>query len=567
MFMLGLASKSMLVTLPCVLLLLDFWPLRRWQPQQLFATVEEQQQPAEQPKQSPSRFAPQTLGWLVVEKLPLFALAAIVSTIVAIGQHSMGCMSMTDNITFEYRIANAAFSAAAYLWKMVLPINVFQSIQQKWLVCDLAVFYPHLAVMGDAAKARLLWYGLAGGLVLIAITLFVLVNLRRRPYLAVGWFWYLGALVPVIGLIQVGAQGMADRYTYLPMIGVYIMIVWAGAELATRSPELRRGIVIAAGIMLTAWTALAFVQVSTWKNSETVFQHAIDVIPDNFFAYNHLGLAYQSGIDLHHPLSPADQEKVNKATYCYKEAVRLGPSYDAANANLGVACLNAKQFDKAIECFEKAVKVNPYAAFHHANLAGAYGTKSRFDEAAVELKEALRIEPNAAHYHQSLAVVYLRQQKLKQAIAELEEVLRLSPMDYGTMRDLAWFLSTSPDASVRNGARAVELGEKAAMITHRSEPFTLHALAAAYAETGQFDKAVETAMESARLAAQQGNQPLLETLRNLIRRYSSGQPYREPLPPPPPTGNAPPTDIPLSEGTAPTKSNTPPQVESERKSL
>ncbi len=315
-FAVGLSAKSMLVTLPCVLLLLDFWPLRRWQPQQLAAG------PAEQ---SPSRCAPQSLGWLVLEKLPLFALSAIVSVIVAVGQRRMGCMSMTDNVTFPYRIANAAFSGADYLWKLVCPLN-------------LAIFYTHLAIMGDAAKARLVWYGIAGGLVLAAITVFALWNLRRRPYLAVGWFWYLGTLVPVIGLIQVGAQGMADRYTYLPMIGVTIMAVWGGAELAARSHRLRTELIVAAGVVLAGWAALAFVQVSTWETSETVFQHAVDVTSDNYFAYNHLGLAYQ------YARFPGHMEKAGDQ---FKKAVLYGPSYDAANANLGVYYMNIKQPDTA----------------------------------------------------------------------------------------------------------------------------------------------------------------------------------------------------------------------------
>ena len=164
-------------------------------------------------------------------------------------------MSMTDNVTIPYRIYNAAFSAAAYLWKMIWPIDLSETFRQGRLVTNLAVFYPHLAVMGDDAKARLVWYGIGGGLVVAPSRLSVLWNLRRRPYLAVGWFWYLGTLVPVIGLIQVGAQGMADRYTYLPMIGVYIMIVWSLAELVERLPHLHTAVSVTAAVVLAAWTA------------------------------------------------------------------------------------------------------------------------------------------------------------------------------------------------------------------------------------------------------------------------------------------------------------------------
>jgi protein O-mannosyl-transferase len=520
LFGLGLMAKSMLVTLPCVLLLLDIWPLRRWQPKQLVAATG-------QP--TASRYASQPLWSLVIEKLPLFALSGAVSAIVAIGQRSMGCMSMTDNVAFIDRIYNAAFSAAAYLWKMILPVNLYQSFKQRQLVCDLAIFYPHLAVTGtdpaerSANLTRLMWYGIAGGLVLAAITWLVLRNLRRRPYLAVGWFWYLGTLVPVIGLIQVGAQGMADRYTYLPMIGVYIMVVWGAAEWAANSPHLRSRLAIVAAAMLAAWTALTLAQVSTWENSETVFKHAVEVTSENYFAYNHLGLAYQYGHDPDH---------LEKAAREFERAVHYGPSYDAANANLGVAYMNAKQFDQALIYFKRASDVNTYAAFHYANLAGAYVAMNRFDEAAAEIRKALKIEPNSPRYHQSMALVLVRQQKPKEAVAELNEVLRLSPMDVGAMREIAWFLATSTDASIRDGKRAVELAQEANKLTGESNPAFLNVLAAAYAEAGRFDEAVETASKSGRIAAQR-NDPSLQGIREMLRIYSSGQPLRVTLPAPP----------------------------------
>ena len=514
-FALGLMAKSMLVTLPCVLLLLDFWPLRRWQPKQ-FATG-----PTEP---SPPRCEPQSLGWLLLEKVPLFALSAIVSAIVARGQRSMGCMSMTDNVTVPYRIYNAAFSAADYLWKLLWPIDLSQSFHQGRLVCNLAIFYPHLAVMGDEAKARLVWYGIGGGLVVAAITALALWNLRRRPYLAVGWFWYLGGLMPVIGLIQVGAQGMADRYTYIPMIGVYIMIVWSLAELAARLPHLRTAISVAAGVVLAAWMALTVAQVATWENSETLFQHAVDVTSDNYFAYNHLGLAYQNGH------LPGQKEKAAEA---FVKAVQYGPSYDAANANLGVSYMNRNQFDKALFYFKEASRVNPYAAFHYANLAGAYFRLNRFGEAAAELEKALKIEPTSSRYHLSMAMALLRLQKPKQAIAELDEVLRLSPTDVATMTDVSFLLATSDDPSIRNGKRAVALAQEANKLSRGKDPIILSRLAAAYAETGQRDEAVDTASEAIRLAMQYNNAGLANTIRDMRRVFASGQPLRVPLPAPP----------------------------------
>jgi protein O-mannosyl-transferase len=510
-FALGLTAKSMLVTLPCVLLLLDFWPLRRWQPKW---PASESDVNGGSPISADAkigtvpRFAPQSIGWLVVEKLPLFALSAAVSVIVAVGQRAMGCMSMTDNVPMDSRIANAAFSAVAYLWKTIWPLN-------------LAIFYPHLAVMGadatarSAMQTRLMWYGIAGALVLAAITLFALWNLRRRPYLAVGWFWYLGVLVPVIGLIQVGAQSMADRYTYLSMIGVTIMVVWGSAELAARSDRLRAAMSIAAVTLLASWTVLTVFQVATWKDSVSVFQHAVEATDDNYFAHNHLGLAYQNA------------GRTEDAGQEFKEAVRTAPSYDASNANLGVYYMRIKEFDKAVVYFENAVRVNPYAAFHHANLASIYSQQGKLDEAAAQFRRAIDIEPLSPRYHQTLAGVLLRQRKAPAAVAELREVLRLSPNEIIAMKDLAWCLSTNPDASVRNGKEALELAQRANKIAKDRDPVVLIVLAAAYAETGRSEEAVDNASKAMKLAAEQGNQGLANFARNTIRLYESGSPFRE----------------------------------------
>ena len=506
-FAVGLSAKSMLVTLPCVLLLLDFWPLRRWQPQQLAA------EPAEQ---SPSRCAPQSLGWLVLEKLPLFALSAIVSTIVAVGQRRMGCMSMTDNVSFPYRIANAAFSGADYLWKLVCPL-------------DLAIFYPHLAIMGDEAKARLVWYGIAGGLVLAAITVFVLWNLRRRPYLAVGWFWYLGTLVPVIGLIQVGAGD--GRSLHLPphdrrddhaglgrgRIGGTV------ASLADRID--RRGGSRAGGVGgprvrpgLDLGNQRDRVPTCGRRDQRQLLRlqpswPGISVRPLPRTHGESRGTVQESG-----SLWPQLRRGQRESRRVLHE---LEPTrYGAAVSSSGQP------------------NVNPFAAFHHANLAGVYFALNRFDDAGVQLREAIRIEPNSPRYHQSLALVYVRQQKPAKAIAELDEVLQQSPMDAGAMKDIAWFLATSPDASIRDGRRALALAQRANEITKESDPLVLIALSAAYAETGRFEEAVETASEAAKIAAGENNKSLVDLCRELIRIFASGSPFRQALPPPP-TGLAP----------------------------
>ena len=268
----------MLVTLPCVLVLLDFWPLRRWQTETICPPQ----------KGNSSRFPSESNAWLilerlwlVIEKLPLFALSAAVCVVIVYGQQGAGAMSMSHRVPFDLRVANAATSYVMYLWKTLWPVN-------------LAIFYPHPAIVKAGSTSSMIWNAAMAAMLLAAITLVALWSARRRPYLAVGWLWYLGTLVPVIGLIQIGVQAMADRYTYLPMIGVYVAVVWGAAELAARYDRLRAPLSAAAAVLLAAWTVMAAHQTATWKNSFTVFQHAIDVTPDNFFAHNHLGLAYHN---------------------------------------------------------------------------------------------------------------------------------------------------------------------------------------------------------------------------------------------------------------------------------
>jgi protein O-mannosyl-transferase len=493
LFALGLMAKSMLVTLPCVLLLLDFWPLGRWRPKSIGATTVEQATP---------RFATRSLKWLVVEKLPLLLLSAGDCVVTVISQQGAGSMNMADRVPMVDRIANAAVSAVAYLWSMIWPVN-------------LAIFYPHPSVLGGDAATRLVWQGIAAGALLAVITALVLWNLRRRPYLAVGWFWYLGSLLPVIGLVQVGTQARADRYTYLPMIGVGVMLVWGAAELASRSPRLRTTFSVAAGCVLTAWATLASVQVSTWQDSVTVFDHAIAATSDNYFAHSHRGYLYELSGDMKAALRE------------YDEALRIAPRYEGVNTNLGAYYAGIGRFDKAIECFQKSVNINSDSATFRANLAKAYALAERPSDAAAEYREAIRIDPEYPQHHRDLAVVYLHQGDVRSGIVELREAIRLDPEYVDAIKTLAWRLATDDDAAMRNGREALELAKRAVQLTNGKEPVALNAMAAAYAETGDFDKAEETANAAMRLAVQQRNRDLVDLLGYTIRRYQARSPFRQ----------------------------------------
>jgi tetratricopeptide (TPR) repeat protein len=305
------------------------------------------------------------------------------------------------------------------------------------------------------------------------------------------------------------------------------MVVWGLAELASRYSRLRMPVCIAAGLVLATWTVLTFIQVATWKTSATVFQHAIDVTSDNYFAYNHLGLAYaQPG---------ATKEEHDLVPREFEAAVYFGPSYDAANSNLGGYYLNTKEYRKALESFQKGARVNPHGAFHRANVGSAYMALGEFDNAAGAFSEAIEIEPENAAYHYHLATALSRQGKVRSAIDEWQEVLRLNPNEVAALNDLAWCLATNPDASIRDGKKALELAQRGARITDGKYLVILNTLAAAYAETGRFDKAVDTETEAMKMATLLKNEFWINVTNHAIRVYQSGSPLREsPMPATPP---------------------------------
>jgi protein O-mannosyl-transferase len=518
MFALGLMSKSMLVTLPCVMLLLDFWPLRRWRPARFAVDTSDE---------APARCAPASLKWLVIEKIPLFVMSAGVSAILSKIQWDMGAMSMVDmsNMTLPARIANAAISAVAYLRQTIWPVN-------------LAFFYPHPVVMTDYSAVRFMLEGVAAGGLLLAITAAVLWQLRRRPYLAVGWFWYLGTLVPVIGLVQVGAQARADRYMYLPMIGLSIMLAWGAAEVAAKSVRLRRGVLVAAGILLVIWSALTANQVSYWKDSETVFKHAIEVTDDNFFAHNHLGLVYLHVFE-HAKKVERNREKADKYFEMlrseYEEAVKIAPSYDAANANLGHSYLqrDPPDYDNALRCFQASVDVNTHNGGHRCNLGRVYLSQGKIDKAEAIFRGATEVDPKYADGHALLANVLLSKGRYGEAIAEWRTIVDYYPDNIVALQTLATLLSMCPDASVRNGEEAVKLTTRAMEVLNRdSAEVPLHlfdTLATAYAEKGDFAQAVKIEENALKVALKLNqDNPEVVKLVNMFRakllKFQEGKP-------------------------------------------
>jgi len=709
LFALGLMAKSMLVTLPFALLLLDYWPLNRF-PRVL----------------TKANFLP-AVRRLVMEKIPLFALVVVSSVATVIAAHHESAINIDDPIIS--RICNALVSYVIYLRQMVYPAG-------------LAI--PYLDPMNHAPVA-----GAIVSLALLAAISYGAFSCRgKQPWVIMGWLWYLGMLVPVIGITRISYYTHADRYTYLPQIGLYILVTWGVADLCA---QVRHRQLLLAGLTAAVIAVLIFcsrVQIAYWHDSKSLWEHAIACTEDNYIAHDNLGHAllehgereqaiphfqkaleiqpeypeahnnlgkalaeegkadqaiphfkkalelkpgfvearnnlgvalfqngqtdeaiahYQKAIEnepgvaeLHYDLGNALLQKgeVNEALESYQRALEINPKYADAHYNLGLALIQRGDVDGAIASYQKAIEDDPYyadaqnnlgtaliqkgeldeAILHfrrateikpglaeaHYNLGSALLQKNQVDEAiesyqkAIEIKpeypqarnklkialaqkgqidpgairdqktadpaeiqynlgngflqkgemneaiasyekalainpkyaeaetnlgtahvqkgeidraidhykKALAINPNFAEAHYDLANVFLQKGEEGEAIAHFQRVLELQPQNIQAGNNLALLLATSTNGAIRNGAQAVELGERMNQLSGGGQPVILVALAAAYAETGQFPKAVETAQKALQLANGQGNAALGETIQGHVKLYQEGKPLR-----------------------------------------
>ena len=433
-FACGLMSKPMLVTLPFVLLLLDYWPLDRIRGQ---------------------------VSKRVLEKIPLIALSAVSSIATLVAQK--GAVGYTEELPVLERFNNAVLSYVLYIWQMLSPVN-------------LAVFYPH-------PENRLpLWQISSSFLLLICVTAVAIALRKKRPYLITGWLWYLGTLVPVIGLVQVGWQGRADRYTYLPQIGLYIAVTWALTDL-TISWRHRRTILSAAALLtigLLSWDA--WVQTSYWRDSETLFKHALAVTTNN----------------------------------------------DVAENNLGIVFLQKGQLDEAISLLKSAVDLRPDNSPAHENLAKALLQKGQVADALVHYRKLLELQPDNMEVHNIVGTVLVQQGQIREGVEEWQKVLEIQPDNGNALNNLGWVLATAPEDSLRDGSRAVQLAQQAVRISGGRIPIVFRTLAAAYAENQQFPQAIETAQQGLELANKQGNFALAAELQGSIALYQANRPLRDP---------------------------------------
>jgi protein O-mannosyl-transferase len=499
LFAAGLMSKPMLVTAPIVLLILDYWPLRRFD--QIAPT-------RGKAKLTQSGNRRRIIQRLFLEKVPWLILSVGAGIVTFVLQKRAA--GSLPALPFLWQAQNAVMSYVIYVWQTLWPTH-------------LAVFYPH---PNDTLAT---WQIVLAIALLLTVTCAAIGFRDKRPYLFTGWFWYLVMLVPVTGLVQVGEQGHADRYTYLPSIGLFLVAVWAVGDAAVVGHvRLWRGIATAGIVVVVAALAsTAFTQTSYWRNSETLWTHALAATTDNDFAHNNLGYLC------------VDRGELDKAMSHFEAALKIrsgksDPHYNLGTAfvemNFGDALARKGQPDEAMAHFEQAIKLQPDYAEAYYNRGNVLYAKGRIDEAITDFEKTLQIQPNDADAHTGLGNALLRKGALKEAIAHYNEAMALAPKDPHSRSNLAWVLATSTDASIRDGAKAVELARQAVSLSGGREPLFFRTLAAAYAETGRFSDAIAITQQAVVIAGTQGQTGLAHLLEEDVLLYREQVPLRRTSP-------------------------------------
>ncbi len=448
LFALSLMSKPMFVTLPCVLLLLDWWPLGR--------SAESQARSMNVPRETlMGQGVPawRIWAWLVLEKLPFFALAIGSSVVTFLVQRKGGAVASVAGLPLGLRIENAFVSYVRYLVKTVWP-------------ADLATLYPHPGHWP-------VWQVLGAVTLLVGVTVFLIVRRRAWPFALVGWLWFAGTLVPVIGLVQVGIQSMADRYTYLPSVGLLLAVVWSGHAAVARLRMRPAQAAVAVVCVGVACAGLTWRQIGFWRNSETLFRRAVAVTKDNYLAHNNLGFYL------------ANQGRHAEAIAEYERSLQIKRDYLDALNNLGRSLAEQGRFAEALPLLEAALRSNPRHVEVLNNYANALSSVGRLEEACTRYEAALREKPDHADAHSNYGAALAMLGRLDEALFHMRESVRLRPAHAGSRSNLGNVL-----------AMAKRLDE--ALIEFRAalqlKPDDAHAhnnLGNALAEKGQLDEAAD----------------------------------------------------------------------------
>lgn len=550
-FAFGLMSKPMLVTVPFILLLLDYWPLKR------FA----QDRPARnrQERRIEDRGNARRI---ILEKIPFLLLSCGSCAATLVSQRlfidPMGHLSLME------RLGNAAVAIVVYLRQLVWPSG-------------LSVFYPH------PRHSLPLLQVLLAALFVVSVSAAAFMWRRRYPYIFTGWFWFFGMLVPVSGIIQVGEQGHADRYTYLPQIGLYILATWLVADALSKWRHRRVIVGAAMACTILTLTLLAWKQTGYWRDGRALWAHAVAVNPQNdtahislcdldlrehrleeaiFHARKAVKIRPDSG-DAHSRLAIALSElgqkdeanvhfqkalatrqlrprvhynigtlllnsgHLDEAIAEFRMELQIQPEFVEAHNNLGIALTSKGYLDDALAHFQKALELDPHLAKVHHNIAMILLRQGQSDQAIAQLEKELQVNPGSAEAHNDLGIAWSQQGRIDQAISEWQKTLELQPDNLKACCNLAWVFATFPDDLIRNGAKAIALGERALELSGEKDPGIYRLLAAAYAEDRQFDKAIETAQRGSMLATKRRNYAAANALESNIDLYRKNLPLRD----------------------------------------
>jgi protein O-mannosyl-transferase len=465
LFALGLMSKATVVTLPFVLLLLDYWPLRRLMV------------PGSRVKITP----------LVLEKLPFLLLAGIASVITLLAASNVGSVRAVQDLTLPYRLGNALAAYIDYLAHMLYPAR-------------LAVAYPRPGIHLSVVKVGL------SLLVLILVSAGVMAGRRKHPYLPVGWLWYLGMLVPVIDIMQAGDQSRADRHTYLPEIGLSILITWGAVELCSGWRHRRAVLGVAAVATVAGLLVLARMQTAYWKDSVSLWSHTLACTSDNYIAHNNLGSAL------------SDQGKWNEAIRQYEQALRIKPDFADAQYNLGLGLAAQGKLDEAIRHYELALRIKPDYVEAHASLGAALVALEKFDEAVPHYERALQLSPNgrgAAVAHNNLGYALSRQGNLAGATEQYQQALLLDPGSAMAHINLgnALFAQGKWNESIEHYERTIQLSPNDANAQIN--------ISMALVNRGTPEAALPHLQQALNLAIAQNNAALAESIRTRLSALQS----------------------------------------------
>ncbi len=485
-FALGLMCKPLLVTLPCVLLLLDFWPLQR---------VKLGARKKSAGAQAAAKHVAVPPRRVVLEKLPLLALSLVSSVITLIAHQRLGTTISETELPMGPRLANAMVSYGRYLLKVIWPM-------------DLSVYYPMPAAWAG-------WQVLLSLCVVVCITWAALAWRRRAPALIVGWLWFLGVLVPAIGLVQASTQSMADRFAYLPLIGLFMAAVWGVDEWLRKFSAHRRISMALACIVLFASAAFTWRQLGYWQDSITLFSHALAVTKNNSMAHINLGTAIEA------------LGRREEALQHYQEGIRIKPKSPQGYNNLANVLDDLGRFDEAVAAYEHALKLRPNVALVHNNLGVTLARQRRYEEARTNFQRSIELKPRDAQGYYLMGTLHLRMGDARSAIPAFQAALACNPNHFKSLVYLARVLAANEDAAVRNGAEAAALAERAMDLSGGVLPAVLDTLAMAYAEVGRFDDAVKSEQTAAELLKTSKDSIAISEAAQRLALYQARRPFRE----------------------------------------